>query len=269
MIYLFNDTCSQDTSLCIHNTTFDSNIEVSLHIHANTNVEMTGVDITKTVNKIGSQPRPYVGALRLICTDYKQTVRLSNIRVTNNNMTGLWLQGCQVEYFKASSVIANNKSPDNGGGMYINNKTFLSSTITVYLVNNTATTQYGDAIYSTANIVSPSVNLMCSFYSFDVRFLGNYAKIAGNDIYGGYYYIIDVFNAYLPHFIVVYCYYNIHNLGCLPLTRSSISSVPFGACVCINNSYIDCTQRFFHSEVYHGETITLSCDSWDVWRYKY
>ena len=217
---------------------------------------MTGVDITKTVNKTGSQPRPYVGALWLICTDYKQTVRLSNIHVTNNNMTGLC---CLVEYFKASSVIGKSKSPDNGGSMYIDDKTFLSSTITVYLVNNTATTQYGGAIYSTANIVSPSVKLMCSFYSFDVRFLGNYAKITGNDIYGGYYYILDVFNAYLPHFIdVVYCYYNIHNLGCLPLTRSSISSVPFGACVCINNSYIDCTQRFFHSEVYHGVTITVS-----------
>ena len=45
---------------------------------------------------------------------------------------------------------------------------------------------------------------------------------------------------------------------CLPKTQSSILSASLGACVCINNSYINCTQRVLYMEVYPGQIITLS-----------
>ena len=135
--------------------------------------------------------------------------------------------------------------------------------VPVYLINNTAT-QYGGAIYSTANLVSTFIarslyyGIDCTLYNFIGTFSDNYAYIAGNDIYGGYYYdevILPCFND------VVKCnYHNLQSVACFSkiLSSSSISSAPLGACICINNSYIDCNQRILLKEVYPGQTITQS-----------
>ena len=173
-------------------------------------------------------------------------------------MTGLGVKGCTLHFIDKSIIISNNKSPGNGGGIYVDDNAALFSSVPVYLINNTAT-QYGGAIYSTANIVATIVNeFLCSFFMFDARFLNNYAKMSGNNIYGGYYYFL---NKYLPHFNdILECNPDLVYLSnCLPKqTQSSISSTPLGACICINNSYIDCNQRVLYKEVYPGQTITLS-----------
>ena len=255
-IYMLGDGLSYERSLHIHNTIFDSNTEEALNIYTNAYVKMTDVEVVKTVSNIVSQLVQYVGALQLICIDNMLDVTLSNVHITNNNMTGLLLIGCQVNFINISSIISNNKSPGNGGGIYADDNAILSSSVPVHFINNTAT-QYGGAIYFTANLVSTDLNkLYCSLDTFDVTFLANYATIAGNDIYGGYYYYWD----YLPHFNdIVYCSnHSVFSSNCLPKTHSSISSTPLGACICINNSYIDCTQRVLHKEVYPGQTITLS-----------
>ena len=255
-IYMFGDGFSCDRSLYIHNTIFDSNTGVALYINTNAKVIMTNVDIVKTVSNNPPQLFQYMAALQLICTGDIQRVTVSNVHITNNNMTGLLLIGCRVNFIDISSIISNNKSPGNGGGIYADDNAILSSSVPVHFINNTAT-QYGGAIYFTANLVSTDLNkLYCSLDTFDVTFLANYATIAGNDIYGGYYYYWD----YLPHFNdIVYCSnHSVFSSNCLPKTQSSLSSAPLGACICINNSYIDCTQRVLHKEVYPGQTITLS-----------
>ena len=200
---MLGDGFSYERSLHIHNTIFDSNTEEALNIYTNAYVKMTDVEVVKTVSNIGSQLVQYVGALQLICIDDMLDVTLSNVHITNNNMTGLLLKGCPVIFADKSSVISNNKSPGNGVGMHVDDRTILHSSVPVYFINNTAT-QYDGAIYSTANLVLISVyevNIDCSFYKFDVTFLGNLSAIAGNDIYGGYYYY---WHHYLPHFIDVY-----------------------------------------------------------------
>ena len=255
-IYMFGDGLFYDRSLHIHNTIFDSNTGVALYIHANSNVKMTDVDVVKTVNNTAPQLFLYMAAIQLICTGDIQIVTISNIHINNNNMTGLLLIGCRANFTDKSSIISNNKSPGNGGGIYVDDNVVLYSSVPVHFINNTAG-QYGGAIYSTANLVSTNLNkLYCSFANFDVTFFNNYATIGGNDIYGGYYYYWD----YLPHFNdVVYCsFHSVFTPQCLPKAHSSISSAPLGACICINNSYIDCNQRGLNKEVYHGQTITLS-----------
>ena len=200
---MFGDGTYYDRSLHIHNTLFDSNTGVALFIETNANLKMTNVDVVKTDKKFFSQLFQYTGALQLICTEniqpYKvvQLVILLNVNITNNNMTGLWLRKCQVNFIDKSSIISNNKSPGNGGGIYADDNAILSSSVPVYLINNTAT-QYDGAIYSTANLVATSVMLsICSFLDFDVTFLDNYTTIAGNNIYGGYYYFWE---EYIPQF---------------------------------------------------------------------
>ena len=227
---------------------------------------MTNVDVVKTVKNTGKQLIHYIGALQSICTHNRQRVTLSNVHITNNSMTGLWLKGCKVDFVHKSSIISNNKSPGSGGGIYADDNAILSSSIPVYLINNTAT-QYGGAIYSTANLVATSINPLtvyqqiCSYYKFDVQFLDNNARLAGNDIYGGYFLSFHRLHSFRLYFReVVNCELFLRRSfhHCLPKTQSSISSAPIGACVCINNSYIDCTQRVLHKEVYHGENIILS-----------
>ena len=60
----------------------------------NANVKMTYVNVVKTVNNNPPQLFQYMAALQLICTDDMQIVTLSNVHITNNNMTGLLLIGC-------------------------------------------------------------------------------------------------------------------------------------------------------------------------------
>ena len=242
-IYMFGDGFSYDRSLHILNTTFDSNTGVAVYINTNANVKITDVDVVKTVKNTGPQLIHYIGALQLICTDDKQTVTLSNVHINNNHMTGLWLKTCQVDFVHKSSIISNNKSPGNGGGIYVDDNAALYSSVPVYLTNNKAT-QYGGAIYSTANLVATSINRLsmykrkCSYYKFDVQFLDNNARFAGNDIYGGYFLQFHPFHSFRPYFNdVVDCKFFLrHSLRhCLPKTQSSISSAPLGACICINN----------------------------------
>ena len=264
-IYITSDYYYASVSLYICNTKFDSNTGVALHIHGNAILNMTDVYITKTfsINDL-QQSQIIEGALQLICLSVKQIVTLSNVHIINNNMTGLWVEGCQVYFTDKPSIIANNKSPGNGGGIFAKRNSILSSIdAPVYLINNTAT-QYGGAIYSTANLVSTFIarslyyGIDCTFYNFIGTFSDNYAHIAGNDIYGGYYYDEVI----LPCFDdVVKCnYHNLQSVACFSkiLSSSSISSAPLGACICINNSYIDCNQRVLYKEVYPGQIITHS-----------
>ena len=256
LIIISGDGFSYDRSLHIHNTIFDSNIGVALYIKTNANIKITDVDVVKTVNNFDSQLSQYVGALQLIGTDYNQAVTFSNVNISNNNMTGLWLKGCQLNFMNKPSIISNNKSPGNGGGIYVDDNAVLSSLVPVYLINNTAT--HGGAIYSTAKLLSTDLyDFKCSFYKLDVTFLYNNATVAANNIYGGYYHFKD---DYLPHFNdALNCNSDsVFKRECLPKTRSSISSAPLGACICINNTYKNCTQRILHKEVYPGQTITLS-----------
>ena len=231
-IYIRSNYYYRSINLCICNTKFDSNIGVALSVHGNAILTMTDVYVANTVSITDSQSSQNIeGALQLICLGVKQIITLSNVHVTNNNMTGLWIEGCKVLFADKPSIIANNKSPGNGGGIYAKSNSILSSSnVTVHFINNTAT-QYGGAIYSTANLVSSFIERLliygidCTFYYFVATFSDNYAQITGNDIYGGYYYSKFV----LPYFNdVVKCnYYNSQSVACFSkiLSSSSISSL--------------------------------------------
>ena len=65
----------------------------------NANVKSTDVNVVKTVNNNPPQLFQYMEAVQLICTDdMLQIVTLSNVYITNNNMTGLLLIGCRVDF---------------------------------------------------------------------------------------------------------------------------------------------------------------------------
>ena len=269
LISMISNCFSRHVFLRIHNTVVINNYGNyggALSIQGNVNIIMSNVNVTNnTLSKIPTHSNGNVGALRLACLTSTETVTLTNLFITDNNMTGLLIQGCVITFTDKSSVIANNKSPGNGGGIYADDNTVLSSSVIVYFINNTAT-NYGGAIYSTASPVmttflSARNTPYYSFHYFYVNFLGNYANIAGNDVYGGYFYIA-IFNIAQPpdFFEVVTCGFGMFYPQLLPETHSmtSLSSAPFGACVCTNDTHINCTKRVHEKNVYPGQTISLS-----------
>ena len=269
LISMISDCFSRDVLLHIHNTVVINNrgsYGGALNIQGNVNIIMTNVNVTNnTLSKIPTYSNGNVGALWLACLTGMETVTLTNVLITDNNMTGFLIQGCVITFTDKSSVIANNKSPGNGGGIYADDNTVLSSSVIVYIINNTAT-NYGGAIYSTASPIMTTFlstrNIpYYSFHYFYVIFWGDYASIAGNDIYGGYFYI-SIFNQEQPpdFFETVTCGSGMYYPQLLPITQSmaSLSSAPFGACVCTNDTHINCTKRVYEKNVYPGQTIILS-----------
>ena len=269
LISMVSDCFSRDVLLHIHNSVVINNhgsYGGALSIQGNVNIIMTNVIVTNnTLSKIPTYSNGNVGALRLACLTGTETVTLTNVFITDNNMTGLFIQGCMITFTNKSSVIAHNKSPGNGGGIYADDNIVLSSSIIVYFINNTAA-NYGGAIYSTASPIMTTFlsarNIpYYSFLYFYVIFWGNYASIAGNNIYGGYFYIA-IFNLAQPpdFFEVVTCGSGMFYPQLLPITQSmiSLSSAPFGACVCTNDTHINCTKRVHKMNVYPRQTIILS-----------
>ena len=266
-IYMASDCISAKKSLHLQNIAFHNQTGKALLIEGNAKIELTNIIIANTYSRANSQPNQNLGALQLLCYNPRQTVMLSNVHVVNNDMSGLWIKGCLVFFKYNSSVIAENKSPSNGGGIYADDNTCLSSSVGVHFINNTATL-YGGAIYFTTNVVRTvyisSVNycLLCSFSAFNVTFSQNYAGLTGNDIYGAYYFNPN--GLYIPNFIdVVTCssdYFKDPNFYfCFPKHLSlSISSAAIGACLCTNDTYMDCSRRVYKMESYPGQTITLS-----------
>jgi predicted outer membrane repeat protein len=88
------------------------------------------------------------GTLNVYC-DVVSEVYLSNITIINNAVTGILIDGsCAVVFKNHPSVIANNHSPYNGGGIKISSRSTITSdgNTTVSFVNNTAA-GFGGAIY--------------------------------------------------------------------------------------------------------------------------
>ena len=110
------------------------------------------------------------------------TVKLIGVNISNNADSGLILDGsCNLEFLVNPSMITNNRSPSNGGGMRISHSTVITSDTVVYLINNTAN-GVGGAIYVT-NIEVSTIIEYCTFNKFHPVFKNNTAVIAGNNIY--------------------------------------------------------------------------------------
>ena len=283
-VYMVSGRVFTPPTLTIQNTVFTNNSDVSagaMFITSNGHVNITDVNVTNTTNShfVSSKLSNAFGAIKLVCDTSGQTVHLTNVCITNNNTKGLFIKRCAVNFTKSSSIIASNQSPSNGGGIYADAATVMTSTVTVFFINNSAQ-QYGGAIYSNADYIKPvglfklpNIIQHCTFSYFYANFSKNNAMIAGNDIFGGNFYFTFIqsdYSVWTPSFIDVFkCTISDIFYGCLTnsLSYSHISSKPIGVCSCDNDGYIDCSKRILYKDVYPGDVITLSlvtvgmCDS--------
>ena len=275
-ISIFYGGCKCSKHITLQNTIFSNNSVVnplssSLWIEGNVDVRLVNVTIENHHYYI-SQPVSSNGnaAVKIICENRRQIVYITNLTIVDNKLTGLGIKKCYINFEHMSSTLANNNSPLNGGGIYLDDDATLASTVTVYFINNTAQHK-GGAIFSTAVLAKklyqqvqyynvPFHMIGCTYRNFKVSFDNNYAKIAGNDIYGGRY--LQLLSPTFDFKDIITCshnysYDNNDNL-CFPDTDTMprISSDPVGVCVC-SNYHINCTKRVLHLKVYPAQRFDL------------
>ena len=192
----------------------------------------------------------------------------------NNNGSGIQvLNRVTLIFTEGHSIVANNSSPTDGGGIFLAGNSYLTTSKGghVSFINNTVH-RYGGAIYSTDNdYTSLRYEVLltdlkyyydqCSVYDLSATFINNSAARAGDHLYGG---ILTFCNSvhYMNNTHLHYLLQcnNIpdtlkHATSVHPL--SPVSSDPIAVCPCVNGT-VDCNIVSLHREVYPGQILNVS-----------
>ena len=256
--------------LRIINSIFERNIAsyggglliVSLYV----NIELNNVTIfSNTYNHVRDYDNHY-SALLFYCSHLsRRKIKISGLKVIGNDMTGVLSLMCELSFREDTSIIANNTSPSNGGGIWLDNrssaKTISDKRGEVQFINNTAVK--GGGIYS------ESYSLLQEVYPFRVptcqtgmlraHFTNNTATLAGNDVYGGNLFGCRKDNDIDSFFDVLDCNESTPLLNRYSRPISSvISSNPYGVCTCTEANGVNCSSRTVEKEVYPGGMVYLS-----------
>ena len=195
----------------------------------------------------------------LFISMYKhENVNIHNIQVLENNATGISCERCAF-YFSGHSIIANNTSPYVGGGLVVNGSGYAVTrkNASVIFINNVATK--GGALWSNAKNPSWTIfsSFHCTFIDFNVKFQNNSARITGDNIYGGLFH--DCYGkkhkiGHIDFKDAIICTANKH----VSQDYTSISSDPFGVCLCNQSNLIEYFANPNPITVYPGQSFNMS-----------
>ena len=203
-------------------------------------------------------------------------VLLSQATISHNNGTGVVVIGpCTAVFTKGHSIIANNSSPTDAGGIYLDKDSHLTTSNGghVSFINNTAN-RYGGAIYCYGSDhmtqfaefnehinIRPNHGDPCTVYDHNISatFINNSAIRAGDQLYGGTFLYCQG-NSYGVHKSSVLHCSGVpdtakHTSSAHPL--SPVSSDPLLVCPCINGT-VNCTVRSLDRELYPGQILDVS-----------
>ena len=182
-------------------------------------------------------------------------LELNNVRISNNNMTGLFAYHTAITV-KGTSVFHNNTGIDGGGlAMYGGSYLMFEEHSFLNFTNNSA--QKGGAIF----VETQLKNSFCFFqYSDHIKpqskvaaFFGNKADIAGTVLFGG-----DIINCDLISNDKSTNWFNRTFDYSAQTGPSVISSEPTDVCFCDDNNTINCSQTQLKMTAYPGEEINIS-----------
>ena len=214
---------------------------------------------------IGESNNQY-SALLLYCSSTgRQLVQISGLKVIGNYMTGLLSIKCVIIFTNETTLIANNSSPNNGGGIWLDNKSVIKSKKgirkgLVKLINNTALK--GGALYSDSSTLLqeayPFKSASCKTGQLKGYFNGNRALLAGDDIYGGEVFECNDYNTVDSFFDAIQCDSSLPLLSMFSKSLSStVSSDAVGVCLCTDTGSVNYTVRSIYREVYPGSILTI------------
>ena len=210
------------------------------------------------------------GSGLVLFSDKYHELELSRVDVLNNKLSGIAaLNHVTVVFTDGHSIVANNSSPADGGGIYLGKDSYLTTSNggNVTFLNNTAH-RYGGAIYSISNdyyvfsIIKKHIQSLekCSVHDLSAIFINNSADLAGDRLYGGVFVLCEqttLYDNYLSRLLnCINIPDTIKNVPSIhPL--SPVSSHPLAVCPCINGS-VDCTISSLNREVCPGQLLNVS-----------
>ena len=241
-----------------------------LYIFTNTGAH-NNITITNsacTNNAIGG----YGGGLAIETYSNMDNCIIVNSTFANNHGSGILIGHVTLIFTEGHSIVANNSSPTDGGGISLSENSYLTTSNGghVSFINNTAN-RYGGAIYTFANdyTILRSKALFtylsqCTVYNLSATFINNSAARAGDHLYGG---VLTFCNISSNDHIYYYEYLH-YLLQCInvpdTLKRapsvhplSPVSSDPIVVCPCVNGT-VDCNITSLCREVYPGQIFNVS-----------
>ena len=245
---------------------------LAIHIEADTDNAQNNITITNSTFTSNTVGRWGGGLSIYVDTDLDSILTITNSTFANNNGSGICaINHITVVFTEGHSIVANNSSPKDGGGILLSGNSHLTTSNGghVSFINNTAQI-HGGAIHSTDNdytllqyIAANSYKYysdQCTVYDLSATFINNSAARAGDNLYGGvltlckgrYYglqYLHYLFNcANVPDMLKHAT--SVHSL-------SPISSDPIVVCPCISGT-VDCNITSLNREVYPGQLLNVS-----------
>ena len=194
---------------------------------------------------------------------YESTTIFNNVTISNNKGGGMIVFDAHLSFRGRPSIIINNYSPSNGGGLEIGSHYSAIDCVDteVYFINNTAQGK-GGAIYFAEQ--TTKIGLTCTFdKNFKPKFAGNNAILAGSNVYNGIYWNCTTFDKQHDWINVMIDFISIINCSNNPTLdkfprplESYIASDALGVCLCSNVS--NCSIRSYNEHIYPGQFITLS-----------
>uniref|UniRef100_A0A1X7VMG6 Right handed beta helix domain-containing protein n=1 Tax=Amphimedon queenslandica TaxID=400682 RepID=A0A1X7VMG6_AMPQE len=210
-------------------------------------------------------------AVLCLCTSREQVIKVNKVFISHNNMTGLLIVSCHVDFIYSTSTFSHNTSPYNGGGIWVDRNSFVRSLYSgkLLLAYNKAE-DYGGAIYSESDPFPHQLQQVtlrskfgCTISGIIAVYINNTAGMGGHDVYGGQFYHCfsnQIKNTDIKSIEAINCsskrwpvFANISS----PLS-SYISSTPFGVCLCKDSVKASCNVRTIWREVYPGSVLSLS-----------
>ena len=199
--------------------------------------------------------------LSAVHAEFVTTLVLNNVRITNNNVTGLYMFNSAV-IVNGTSVFHNNTGIDGGGlAMYGNSYLVFQEYSLLNFTNNKAKHR-GGAIFVDSS--TEFIKFAC-FFQYSGRnaqprspkatFSGNMADIAGSVLFGGKIesclYFTSLGHSSFNHFNEIFDYSAQNG-------PSVITSEPIDVCFCDDNNTINCSQTQLTMTAYPGEEINIS-----------
>ena len=248
--------------------------DIALHI--NPLFSFFFINCTFKYNKLNYETKEG-GITTFISTN---SIIMKDSNFTSNEGTAIFLQNSNVQF--SGSIIFMNNSALHGGALSLcqSSKMYLPvGNIHIDFINNSATSTGGaiDVREDCTERIPPcffqpgyQMDVKFSELNATLRFVNNVATLAGDAIYGGQVdrcYMITYNNNFIFEKIMYHSQGTFNKIFNLTqqnnITRSTISSSPFGACFCNateSENFIDtlnCSNMTYHRAVIPGETISI------------
>ena len=262
-------------SITIANTTFTNNTVgqygggLYMHVYTGTdahnNITITNSELTS--NTVGQ----YGGGLYIqidgMIIENILTIAISTF--ANNDVSGISaINNIKVIFTEGHSIVANNSSPTDGGGIFLAGSSYLTTSNGghVSFINNTAH-RYGGAIYSADNdytslrydTLDKDYSDQCTVYNLSATFINNSAAIAGDYLYGGVLTLCKGYyerQKYLQYLLQCKKVPDTLKRATSVHPLSPVSSDPIVVCLCVNGN-IDCNTTSLDKEVYPGQLLKV------------